>query len=128
MLIANKAPFRGSELVRSSAVAARALRREGAPRTAVGARASPLCRRMVTRAGDIGPVRVHATKPRSVVCFIRGFFLLRKRGRPKPPPRFQLRFGLHLRNQQLAREGRYILPILRCPLLAKADISTRPLR
>jgi hypothetical protein len=40
--------------------------------------------------------------------------------------------GLSLRsppsNQQSAREGHYILPILRCPLLADADISTRPLR
>jgi hypothetical protein len=31
-------------------------------------------------------------------------------------------------NQQLAGKCHYMLPILRCPLLADADISTRPLR
>jgi hypothetical protein len=54
---------------------------------------------------------------------------VKKQGRPKPPPQFQLTgsistFGAN----KLAREGHYILPILRCPLLADADISTRPLR
>jgi hypothetical protein len=53
-----------------------------------------------------------------------------KKGRPKPPP---LNFSSPVvlvsafANQQLACEA-IILPILQCPLLAEADISTRPLR
>ena len=52
--------------------------------------------------------------------------ILGGRGRPKPPLNFSSRFGLHLRNQQLAREGHYILPTSMSA--ADADISTRPLR
>jgi hypothetical protein len=51
-----------------------------------------------------------------------------KKGRPKPPPQFQLTVWSPPPNQQLAREGHYILPIFRCPLLADADVSIRPLR
>jgi hypothetical protein len=52
-----------------------------------------------------------------------------KKGGRSRPLNFSSRVGLHLRNQQLARaRAIIILPVLRCPLLADADISTRPLR
>jgi hypothetical protein len=51
-----------------------------------------------------------------------------KKGGRSRPLNFSSRVALVSAFEPPTREGHYILPVLRCPVLADADISTRPLR